>query len=95
MTGQEVMASHCSREGLYWVSGEEKIEERIVKPWKGLPREVLELPSPEVLGRHIDMALGDDVSGLAVLWLMVGLSDLRGLFQTSHFYDSISWFCKY
>ena len=39
------------------------------------------LPSLEVLKNRVDVALGDVVSGHGGDGLMVGLHDLRGLFQ--------------
>ena len=48
-----------------------------------LPREVAESPSLEVFKNHVDMALRDVVSGHGGGGLVVGLDDLRGLFQPS------------
>ena len=46
-----------------------------------LPREVEELLSMEVFKNRVDVALRDVVSGHGGGGLMVGLEDLRGLFQ--------------
>ena len=48
-----------------------------------LPREVVQSPSLEVFKNHVDMALRDVVSGHGGGGLVVGLDDLRGLFQPS------------
>ena len=46
-----------------------------------LSREVVQSPSLEVFKNHVDMALRDVVSGHGGGGLVVGLDDLRGLFQ--------------
>ena len=48
-----------------------------------LSREVVQSPSLEVFKNHVDMALRDVVSGHGGGGLVVGLDDLRGLFQPS------------
>ena len=46
-----------------------------------LPREVVQSLSGEVLKNRVDVALRDVVSGHGGGGLMIGLDDLRGLFQ--------------
>jgi len=56
--------------------------ERVIKLWNRLPREVVESPSLEAFKRRVDMGLGTWFSGkLGSVRLMVGLHDLKGLFQ--------------
>ena len=49
--------------------------------WDELIREVIESPSLEVFKNHVDVALRDLDSGHCGGGLLVGLNDLRGLFQ--------------
>ena len=55
--------------------------ERAVLQWHRLHREVVQSPFLEVLKNHVDVALRDVVSGHGGDELVVGLNDLRGLFQ--------------
>ena len=55
--------------------------ERVVMQWHRLPREVVESPSLGVFQIHIDVALGDIVSGRGGGGLVVWLDDLSGRFQ--------------
>lgn len=47
-----------------------------------------ELPSLDICKRYVDMALRDRVSSRlgGVMW-MVGLNDLKGIFQLKRFYE--------
>ena len=49
--------------------------------WKRLPRDLVEPPSLEVFKRRADVSLRDMVSEHGEYGLMVGLDDLRDLFQ--------------
>jgi len=53
-----------------------------VSNWNRLPREVVQSPSVEVLKNRVDVALKDVVSRHGGDGLLVGLSDLSGLFQS-------------
>ena len=55
--------------------------ERVVMQWHRLPRKVVEAPSLEVFKNRGDVTLKDVVSGHGGGGLIVGLDDLRGLFQ--------------
>ena len=55
--------------------------ERAVIHWHRLPREVVQSLSLKVLKNHGDVAQRDMVSGHSGDGLMVGLDDLRDLFQ--------------
>ena len=53
----------------------------MVMLWKRLPRDLAEPPSLEVFKRRADVSLRDMVSEHGEYGLMVGLDDLRDLFQ--------------
>lgn len=69
MTGREEMPSSCSGRELDWVLGKNHFVERVVKHWNRLAREVVQSPSPELLTRCVDGALGAHclMEGSAVL----------------------------
>ena len=56
--------------------------EGAVMHWHTMPREVVGSLSPEVFKGCGGVALRDVISGHGEDWLMVGLDDLSGLFQT-------------
>ena len=61
-----------------------------MKQWHRLPRELVKSLSREVFKNRVDVALRDVVSGHGGGGLLVGLGDLRSLFQPYQFYDSIN-----
>ena len=58
--------------------------------WNWLPREVMDSTSLEVFRNHVDVTLRDMVNGHGEDGLMVGLVDIRSLFQLWWFYDSMN-----
>lgn len=59
--------------------------------WNILSREVVDSPALQVFKRCIDMALGDRVyCALGSVRLTVWLNDLKGVFQSKWFCDSIT-----
>jgi len=54
---------------------------KMVRQWHRLPREVVQSPSLEGFKKRGDVAQRDVVSGHGVGGLVVGLHDLKGLFQ--------------
>ena len=77
--GMDGLQLHCR--GLRLDIREDFFSEGVVMQWHRLPRGVVKSPYLEVLGRCGGVALRDTVSGHGGDGLMVGLDDLRGLFQ--------------
>ena len=57
--------------------------------WNRLLGGAVKSPSLEVFKSRVDVALRDTVRGCGGGGLMVGLDNLRGLFQPSRFYNSM------
>lgn len=70
----------------------------MVSYWKRVPKEVVELQSLKVFKRHLDPVLGDVIYWFrgyrASAGLMVGLDDLKSLFQSCMFYDYMKFFAN-
>lgn len=80
------MRGSCAREGLDWI--QEKISSP--KSWSsigtGCTGQWFKSPSLEGFKRFVDVAFGDMFSGgLGCAGLMVGLDELRNLFQPEQF----------
>jgi len=73
------MASSCIRADLAVMKN--FFTKRMVRYLNRLPREVVESPSLEVFKKRVDIALQDMFSRHGGVGCMVGLDDLRGLFQ--------------
>ena len=82
VTEQEVIASNCTKGGSCWIL-EAFLVRRSGSAVTQAAQDVMESPSLEVFKSCVDVALRDMVSGHGGDGLMVGLDDLRGLFQPS------------
>ena len=54
--GIEIMASSSTRGGSGWIVGK-----RVIRCWNGLPKDVVESSSLEVLKKHVNLILRDMV----------------------------------
>lgn len=87
------MVSDCARGGFDWTFRKISFLQGLSITGIGCPRKVVELPSLKVFKGHAGKCLqtwfsgGPDSAGL-----MVGLDDLRDLFQTKPFYDTVFLF---
>jgi len=77
--GREATASSCIRGGLDWILGKISLPKELSDIRNRLSKEVVESPSLEVFKKRVDVALWFSRHG--VVGQMVGLDDLRGLFQ--------------
>lgn len=85
------MASSCGMGGLDGYQGKLLQENGCKALWEKAAQGKVELPSLEVLKRCVDVALGDvGWWWLGHTGLIVGLDDIKGIFQPELFYDFLS-----
>jgi len=65
--------------------------QKVMTHWNRLPKEVVDVPSPETFKARLDVALGSLVWGLVTPHIAGGLKldDHCGPFQPRPFYDSV------
>lgn len=71
------------KERFKWEIEKNFFPERVVRPWNGQSREVVNSPSPGIFKRHVNVALRGMVNGgLGRAGLMIELDGFKGLFHT-------------
>ena len=77
----EDKSSHCTRRGLDYISKQISLQRECSSIWNRLLKKLVISSLLEIFKIPVDMALKDTVNVYGRNGLMVGLEDLRGLFQ--------------
>jgi len=76
-----MIAFSCTKAGFRSDIRKTLFSEIMVRQWHRLPREIVKSLCLEVFKKYVDVALRDTVSGYGGDGLIVGLGDLKSLFQ--------------